>query len=28
VITATAIDALPVDPGQVVDVRPGEAVAR
>jgi DNA replication and repair protein RecF len=28
VITATATDALPVEPGQVVDVRPGGAVAR
>ncbi len=28
VITATATDALPVEPAQVVDVRPGEAVAR
>ncbi len=28
VITATATDALPVDPDQVVDVTPGSAVAR
>jgi DNA replication and repair protein RecF len=28
VITATATDALPVEPGQVVDVTPGSAVSR